>query len=141
MDGKDEPQKHEYKILKSDDDKHLAFGWANVAVTIDGQREPDLQGDLVTPEVLENAAYRFVEFYRRGGEMHYEGGGQVATLIESVVFTREKLAAMGIPEGTVPLGWWIGFHVLDEEVWEKVKTGEYSMFSIEGEARRVPTNA
>ena len=91
-------------ITKSDDDKMLAFGWANVSLTVDG-------------------------------EMHERGGA--AVLIESVVFTEEKMKAIGIPEGTLPVGWWIGFKVLDEDVWEKVKNGEYPMFSIEGEAERV----
>ena len=44
---------------------------------------------------------------------------------------------MGIPVGTIPVGWWIGFLVTDEDVWEKVKDGTYTMFSIEGEAERV----
>jgi hypothetical protein len=43
---------------------------------------------------------------------------------------------MGIPDSTLPVGWWIGFKVLDQDVWEKVKSGEYPMFSIEGEAIR-----
>ena len=47
------------------------------------------------------------------------------------------MAAMGIPEGTLPVGWWIGFQVTDADVWEKVKDGTYSMFSIEGKAERV----
>ena len=47
------------------------------------------------------------------------------------------MEAMGIPEGTLPTGWWIGFQVTDVDVWEKVKDGTYSMFSIEGEAKRV----
>ena len=46
------------------------------------------------------------------------------------------MKAMGIPEGILPVGWWIGFKVTDPEVWEKVKDGTYSMFSIEGEAVR-----
>ena len=49
----------------------------------------------------------------------------------------KKMEAMGIPEGTLPTGWWIGFQVTDADVWEKVKDGTYSMFSIEGEAKRV----
>ena len=49
----------------------------------------------------------------------------------------KKMEAMGIPVGTIPVGWWIGFLVTDEEVWEKVKDGTYTMFSIEGEAERV----
>ena len=77
-----------------------------------------------------------MELYREGGEMHERGG--CAVLIESMVFTKEKQAALGLPEGTVPEGWWIGFYVTDDDVWEKVKSGEYPMFSIEGEAIREP---
>lgn len=123
-----------FSINKADDDRHLAFGWANISITADGELIQDRQGDIITPDVLESAAYEFVEFYREGGEMHERGG--VAVLIESVMFTKEKMRLMGIPEGTVPEGWWIGFKVLDDEVWEKVKSGEYPMFSIEGEAIR-----
>ena len=67
--------------------------------------------------------------------MHERGGA--AVLIESVVFTEEKMQAMGIPAGLLPVGWWIGFQVLEKGVWEKVKDGTYQMFSIEGEAERV----
>ena len=95
----------------------------------------DWQEDIVEPEELENAAYRFVELYREGGEMHERGGA--AVLVESVVFTAEKMVAIGIPVGTLPIGWWIGFKVTDDDVWEKVKDGTYKMFSIEGEAERV----
>ena len=62
--------KGRFNIHKSDDDKMLAFGWANVAITSDGEQVKDLQEDIVDPDVLENAAYNFVEFYREGGEMH-----------------------------------------------------------------------
>ena len=57
-----------------------------------------------------------------------------------IKLTEEKMAAMGIPEGTLPVGWWIGFQVTDADVWEKVKDGTYSMFSIEGKAERVEVN-
>lgn len=139
-----EPQKKEpasnvikgrFKIAKSDDDKHLAFGWANVTIRADGEEIEDWQEDIIEPEELENAAYQYVLLYREGGEMHERGGA--AVLVESVVFTEEKMQAMGIPAGTLPIGWWIGFKVTDEDVWEKVKDGTYPMFSIEGEAERV----
>lgn len=127
--------KGSFKIHKSDDDKMLAFGWANVAVTADGKQVTDLQEDIVDPEVLEEAAYQFVELYREGGEMHERGG--CAVLIESIMFTKEKMVVMGIPEGTLPEAWWIGFKVTDPDVWDKVKSGEYQMFSIEGMAERI----
>lgn len=126
--------KSRFHIAKSDDEKMLAFGWANVSMRVDGKLIEDWQSDIIEPEELENAAYEYVLLYREGGEMHERGGA--AVLIESVVFTEEKMQAMGIPAGTIPVGWWIGFKVTDKDVWEKVKDGTYHMFSIEGEAER-----
>ena len=130
-----EVNKKRFRIAKADDDKHQAFGWANVSIRTDGELIEDWQGDIVEPDELEQAAYKFVELYREGGEMHERGGA--AILIESVIFTEEKMKAIGIEPGTIPVGWWIGFKVLDDDVWEKVKDGTYSMFSIEGEAQRI----
>ncbi len=127
--------KGHFRIAKSDDEKMLAFGWANVSMRVDGELIEDWQGDIIEPEELEAAAYEYVRLYGDGGEMHERGG--VAVLIESVVFTEDKMAAMGIPAGTLPVGWWIGFKVTDKDVWEKIKNGTYSMLSIEGEAERV----
>ena len=47
------------------------------------------------------------------------------------------MSALGIPDGTIPEGWWVGFRVSDPDVWEKVKDGTYKMFSIEGTGERV----
>lgn len=123
-------------VQKSDDEKRLVFGWASVAQEESGNTLVDLAGDVIEPEVLEQAAYDFVMLYREGGEMHERGG--CATLVESCVFTPDKKAALGIPDDALPVGWWIGFKVTDDEVWEKVKSGEYPMFSIEGTAVREP---
>lgn len=125
-----------FKIAKSDNDKRLAFGWANVSVSAAGEQLVDYHEDMIDIDELEQAAYKYVEFFREGGEMHERGG--CAVLIESMVFTKEKQTALGLPEGTVPEGWWIGFHVTDDDVWTKVKDGTYPMFSIEGEAIREP---
>lgn len=127
--------KGKFQIAKSDEEKRLAFGWASVSMRVNGELIEDWQEDIVEPEELERAAYDYVRLYGEGGEMHERGGA--AVLIESVVFTKEKMKAIGIPEGTLPVGWWIGFKVLEEGVWKKVKNGEYPMFSIEGEAERV----
>lgn len=127
--------KGHFRIAKSDDEKMLAFGWANVSMRVGGELIEDWQGDIIEPEELEAAAYEYVRLYGDGGEMHERGG--VAVLIESVVFTEDKMAVMGIPVGTLPVGWWIGFKVTDKDVWEKIKNGTYSMLSIEGEAERV----
>jgi len=132
--SKNKAIKRRVKLIKSKDDKMLAFGWASIAVAPNGEQIEDYHEDLIDPEELEQAAYAFVELYREGGEMHERGG--VAVLVESMVFTKEKQAALGIAEGTLPIGWFIGFKVTDPNVWEKVKSGEYSMFSIEGKATK-----
>lgn len=130
--GKKEPGR--FRVQKVDEEKRLVFGWASVSVTVDGQEVLDLQEDMIDPDTLEEAAYRFAEFYREGGEMHERTG--VAVMVESVVLTAEKQAAIGIPAGTLPVGWWLGFRVTDDNVWDKVKSGEYNMFSIGGTAIR-----
>ena len=123
-----------FDIRKADDDRHLAFGWAYISEDNAGNQTEDWSGDQLEPGELESAAYQFVKLYREGGVMHERGG--CAVLVESMVFSREKQATLGIPEGTLPVGWWIGFEVTDEAVWAKVKDGSYPMFSIEGTAIR-----
>lgn len=115
------------------DEKRLAFG-GRIFHCESGEQLVDWQQDMIDPEELENAAYKFVRLYREGGEMHERG--DCAVLVESVVFTEEKMKAMGIPGRTLPVGWWLVSFVTDDDVWEKVKRN-ISEFSIEGEAERV----
>ncbi len=125
-----------FKIQKSDEEERLVFGWASVAERANGETVVDWQEDIVEMQELEAAAYDFVQFYREGSEMHERGGLDIGVVVESMVFTAEKMALLGIQEGIIPYGWWVGFRVIDDEVWEKVKDGTYRMFSIEGTAIR-----
>lgn len=129
-----------FHITKADDDKRLVFGWALVSATSDGQQIIDHQGDIVDQDELEEGAYEYVLNFRDAGEEHIGSLRKKARMVESVVFTEEKLKAMGIPQGTVPYGWWIGFYVDDDDTWEKIKSGHYKMFSIEGKAVREPVD-
>ena len=133
-----EPQENGYSILKTDDDKRLVFGWASVSITVDGEQLVDHQQDMIDPEDLEEAVYEYVLNFRDAGEEHIQNKRMKGKLVESCVFTEEKQRAMGIPPGIVPIGWWIGFKVEDDEAWELVKNGTYKMFSIEGKATREP---
>jgi hypothetical protein len=126
-----------FQVAKTAEDKQLVFGWANVAKDADGSYPLDWDGDVTAPEELEKAAYNFVLKYRETGVKHE--GEAVGTLVESMMFTKEKQAALGIPEGLVPEAWWVGFYIPDKEVFAKVKKGEYEMFSVQGKARRTPT--
>lgn len=118
------------KIAKVDE--HLVFGFASVSANADGQPIVDDAGDVIPIEELEQAAYKFVLESRQGGEMHETIGG--AVLIESMIFTPQKLELLNVD--SIPYGWWVGFKIVDEELWQKIKSGKYPMFSIGGSAQR-----
>lgn len=128
----------DFNIYKTDDDQRLVFGWASVAITVDGEVLEDRQEDMIDPEELEMAAYEYVLNFRDTGEEHLPGYRKKGKLVESCVFTQEKQRAMGIPEGILPVAWWIGFKIDDEATWQRIKDGTYKMFSIEGKAQREP---
>lgn len=136
--GWESTHENNYTIKKMDDDKRLVFGWASISITAGGEQLEDLQHDLINPEDLEEAVYEYVLNFRDTGEEHRPHLRKKGKLVESCVFTAEKQKAMGLPEGILPVGWWIGFKIEDDEAWEKVKNGTYRMFSIEGKAQRVP---
>ena len=112
----------------------LVSGWASVAKKADGTTAFDWEEDILSIEELEKAAIKFMEEYRTSGERHV--GDAVATVVESIVFTKEKMEALGIPEGTVAEGWFITVKV-PPDVFAKVKGGAYKMFSIQGKAKRL----
>ena len=114
------------------DKKHkVCYGWAYVCekgeTTI-----VDHSGDTWPIEELEKTAHEFVIGCRVGKELH--SGTEKAVLVESLVFTEEVQKALGIDLGKC--GWFVGFRILDEEVLEKIATGEYAMFSIGGNGNR-----
>lgn len=136
--GRESTKENNYTIMKTDEDKRLVFGWASISMTVDGEQLEDLQKDMIDPEDLEEAAYEYVLKFRDTGEEHIASMRKKGKLVESCVLTAEKQKAMGIPEGTLPIGWWIGFKIEDDNAWERVKNGTYKMFSIEGRATREP---
>jgi hypothetical protein len=127
-----------FSITKKEDDKRQVFGWALISHRWVKDKNGDWklkqlidhQGDIVDEPELEEMAYNFVMKYREAGEMHMRG--DAGECIESLCMTVEKQKAMGIPEGVCPVGWWIGFYISDDKVWEGIKSGKYKDFSIEG---------
>lgn len=115
------------KMERREDDKRLVFGFFSI-VEMQGQPVVDLQGDVIFEKDLEEAVYKYVKNSRMGDEKH--DSRCKATLVESMLFTKEKQKALGIDLGFS--GWWGGFHVHDDKMWEKIKNGEYESFSIGG---------
>jgi hypothetical protein len=131
-----EKQAGPFTIRKAVEDKMQVFGWASISETTDGKEISDWEGDMIAPEDLEKAAYSYVLNFRDAGERHDPDKRKKGKLIESVVLTAEKQQAIGIPAGSVPIGWWVGFQITDPETWAKIKSGEFRMFSIEGTGKR-----
>ena len=143
----------QFRVQKFDDSQHIVFGWANVSVSKataagrGGEEFYDLQKDAIPPDELEHAAYDYVLESREADEEHT--GPAIGRLVESMVFTPDKLEklatdpvtgvvaqeALAVLKQVLPPRWWVAFK-LDPAAYAKVKSGEYKMFSIAGEADR-----
>jgi hypothetical protein len=129
------------EISKTDDDKRLVFGWASLSM-VDGEPVLDRQGDYIPIDEAEDAAYRYMLTSRKGGDMHRRitkadsGPVHTADVVESMVFTPEKIAALGLEPDAVPLGWWLGMKVHDEQQWDDIKSGKRTGFSVHGSGTR-----
>lgn len=147
------------KIDEPDADRGWVFGWASVVVD-KGEAEPiqDLQGDRLDIENVEEVAYDFVKRYSEVGSNDMHDGPITGQLIESMVFTPEKIERLATDPTTgeineeardaltkyLPQGWWNGYEIdrtTDEgaEQWKLVKEGDRPMFSIEGMGDRTFT--
>ena len=119
----------EGQILKSDDEQRLVYGWASV-VTEKGVPVIDRQGDVIKPDTLVKAVNNFMEHIRVGKQMH--NGDQIGVVVHSLPITKEIGDSLGIQSDRE--GWVVAFKVYDDEVWNKVKSGELAAFSIGGRA-------
>jgi len=140
----------EFPISKRDEDKRLVFGWMYLPTDKDGKTIVDKHDDFMLPEDLEETAYKYVDTSRIGGVLHLRDSHlvkkddnpvKVMSLVESMVFTPEKCEALGIAKNAVPDGaWWVGYRVNNDRVWDSVKDGTLSAFSVHGRAKRVPVS-
>lgn len=125
------------RVVKMNPDRQQVFGWAYVTHDEQGEIVVDRSGEFIEDvEVLEKAAYDFVTSSRKGGADHAREADEVivkSTMIESIVFTPEKIKEMGIPSGTIPQGaWWVGFQIHDQDIWKSYRDGRRTSFSIHG---------
>ena len=121
----------EGKILKTDDEQRMVFGWASV-VTENGEPVVDRQGDVIEADTLVKAVNEFMEHVRVGKAMHT--GEQVGVVVHSLPITKEIGEALGIQSDRE--GWVVAYKVFDDAVWDMVKSGELAAFSIGGRAQK-----
>ena len=119
----------EGQILKQLDEERLAFGWAYVA-TVKGEVSLDHSGEFIRPDQLAKAATNFMLSMRTAKRMH--SGESIGEVIHSMPLTNDVSKALGIQSDRE--GWIIAIKVHDEQVWQDVKSGKLSAFSIGGRA-------
>jgi hypothetical protein len=118
-------------ILKVDVDERIVWGWAYVS-TVKGVRSVDHSEESVSPEVLVKAATNFMLSVRTAKAMHQ--GDSVGEVVHSFPLTNELGKSLGVSSDRE--GWIICMKIHDEKVWQSVKSGELSAFSIGGRALR-----
>ena len=127
--GKSMTKNIEGKILKTDDEQRMVYGWASV-ITENGEPVVDRQDDMIEADTLVKAVNEFMEHVRVGKAMHV--GEQVGTVVHSLPITKEIGDSLGIQSDRE--GWVVAYKVFDDDVWAMVKSGELAAFSIGGRA-------
>jgi hypothetical protein len=127
--SKDGPGEGEFnrfvKIAKVNKKKHIITG-----IVLEPDVE-DLQGDTISPEEIENAAYKFMEFYGRIGFMHREFNKEFRIVETWLAPTDFIMGKRKVKKGS----WLLSVKVLEPEIWKMVEKKEITGFSIGGEAR------
>lgn len=121
-------------IAKRKDEDRLAFGWLYVTRRADGTRVIDHSQEFMHIDDLRPLAYQWVADSRKTRVMHIEDAG---TIVEMCVFDEDKKRALGIPEGIMPEGIWIGARIDNDDAWKGVRNGVFRMFSIRVKTRRL----
>jgi len=119
----------EGQIVKQLDEERLAFGWAYVS-TVNGEISLDHSEEFIRPDQIAKAATNFMLSMRTAKAMHT--GGKIGEVVHSMPLTNEIAKALGIQSDRE--GWMIAIRINDDQVWQDVKSGKLSAFSIGGRA-------
>ena len=116
----DSIQKHlTASFIKADDEQQIVTGVVLEPETVDAQ------GDIISAEEIEKAAHKFLAKSRVVGEKHKSQAQ--AEVVESYIAPQD----ITIGDQAVKAGTWIlSVKVHDGNLWEEVKRGEITGFSI-----------
>jgi len=112
-------------IIAKDDDQQLVYG-----VVLEPDTE-DAQGDVISAEEIEKTAHDYLVKSRVVGDSHQWVAPTevVESFIAPVDYT--------VGKDTIKKGSWVLVgHVLDPDLWKKIKQGDYTGWSIGGYGQR-----
>lgn len=123
------------RLLKSKEERYV------LGVVLEPTLElnkPDSQNDVYSAEDVRQAAYNFMENYQTIGIQHTKAAGDKIKILESWI-QRDDTVIDGqeVAAGT----WLLGVRIVDDDLWEAVKDGSFTGFSIGGIAQRAPLEA
>lgn len=124
-------------ILKIDEEQQQVFGVVLDACT-EHSCTPDTQGDIMVAREVETAAHGFMVALQSGvahiAVDHKRPAD--ASVIESMIVPADF--EIGDPPQLVRKGsWYLGLEIHDAALWESVRDGRRTAFSIGGSATRV----
>ena len=96
--------------------------------------QEDAQGDIISADVIEDAAHDFLVNSRRIDVQHVFLSSKCFPVESYIAPTAFYLGDHLVKKGT----WILVTKVLDEEIWKKVKNGELRGYSIRGIAESIP---
>jgi site-specific DNA-adenine methylase len=113
-------------LLKTDEERYV-LGIVLEPETVDAQK------DIYAAAEIREAAHTFMEQYQNVGFMHQDlVNGRVKILESYLAPTSFELGGAAVRKGT----WLLALRVLDDQLWEQIKTGELTGLSMGGSARR-----
>ena len=118
------------RLLKDEGDERFVLG---VVLEPDGV---DSQDDTISPEEIRNAAHMFMVEYQNIGIQHEELTQKIRILESYIAPADFNAGGQKVTKGT----WILAVKVLDDALWQAIKTGEFTGFSIGGTAIRTPEN-
>lgn len=102
---------------------------------VDAALNPDTQGDVYSAEDIAKAAHKWMSEYLNVGLMHASLAGRRIVPVESFIAPVDmQLGEQKIGKGT----WLLGAIVEDPGLWEAVKSGQLTGWSMGGYAVREP---
>tara|TARA_Y100000034_G_scaffold92548_1_gene111886 strand:+ start:99 stop:1007 length:909 start_codon:yes stop_codon:yes gene_type:complete len=117
-------------IIKAEDDDDEQRFVLGVVLVPDVQ---DLQDDIVSVDDVERAAHQFMLNKGCIGISHEDFPENACIVVESSVARQDLMfETLPVSKGS----WMLGLKVISDDLWEQVKAGEFSGFSIGGEASR-----
>lgn len=125
----------EVTVRKCFDDGEEHYVLGVVLEPQDPENPLDSQGDVYDAETIRQAAYKFMESYRNIGLQHSGLINDKVKILESWIQREDTIiGGQSVKAGS----WLMSVRVLDQELWEAVKDGRITGFSIGGRGKRTP---